>query len=312
MQNLRRKPTFNELINYLEFEQPKIKYPNRDATFLRNSPYLSQFDGDSWIDLEEQENNITKEKLKEEEVKKIVSENQSTAQVERVKRIVRVVKPPKMRIRKKTSSRATYYDMAKDDDMFDTAMDESMTYTANDLDVAAAEQADEIMQKQQQMKKKVAEHLDDSQPKDIAHQMASSSNQPMEEELEKKKIRVGHPLITFKTNLKESKDRSRSIPPVRLKLRQTDDSDPMIVNSEGTQQRRSKSLDTPSERKKRNADKTLLKALKNTDDDKPKGSSSSSNILSIMDAYKSQPRESYPTDMEVDEEYIKEDKYMPP
>ena len=58
MENLRRKPTYNEVINYLEFEQPKIKYPNRNATFLRNSPYLSQFDGDSWIDLEEQEEKI--------------------------------------------------------------------------------------------------------------------------------------------------------------------------------------------------------------------------------------------------------------
>ena len=71
MENLRRKPTYNELINYLEFEQPKIKYPNRDATFLRNSHYLSQFDNDSWIDLEEQEQNIEKEKLKEAEVRKI-------------------------------------------------------------------------------------------------------------------------------------------------------------------------------------------------------------------------------------------------
>jgi len=61
MQNLRKKPTYNELINYLEFEQPKIKFPNRDATFLRNSPYLSQFDGQNWIDLEKQENDISKE-----------------------------------------------------------------------------------------------------------------------------------------------------------------------------------------------------------------------------------------------------------
>ena len=80
MENLRRKPTYNELINYLEFEQPKIKYPNRNATFLRNSPYLSQFDGDSWIDLEEQENNINKEKLKEMEVRRLASDAGRTAQ----------------------------------------------------------------------------------------------------------------------------------------------------------------------------------------------------------------------------------------
>ena len=73
MQNLRRRPTYNELINYLEVEQPKIKYPDRTATILRNSHYLSQFDG-NLLDLEEQEKNIEKEKLKEIEIRKIAAE----------------------------------------------------------------------------------------------------------------------------------------------------------------------------------------------------------------------------------------------
>ena len=71
MQHLHKRPHFDELVNYIEYKQPKIHYPNRDATFLRNSPYLSQFDGDSWIDLEEQQNNMLKEKLIENELMKI-------------------------------------------------------------------------------------------------------------------------------------------------------------------------------------------------------------------------------------------------
>ena len=71
MQHLHKRPHFDELVNYIEYKQPKIHYPNRDATFLRNSPYLSQFDGDSWIDLEEQQNNMLKEKLIENELIKI-------------------------------------------------------------------------------------------------------------------------------------------------------------------------------------------------------------------------------------------------
>ena len=68
MQNLlRKKPTFNELINYLEVEQPKIKFPDRTATCLRNSHYLSQFDG-NLLDVEEQEKNLEKAKLKESEI----------------------------------------------------------------------------------------------------------------------------------------------------------------------------------------------------------------------------------------------------
>ena len=83
MQSLRKRPTYNELIDYLENKQPVIKYPDRRATFLRNSPYLSQFDGDSWIDLDEQENRINKEKLKEMEVRRLASERGLTASVVR-------------------------------------------------------------------------------------------------------------------------------------------------------------------------------------------------------------------------------------
>ncbi len=36
MDNLRKKPTYNELVNYLKIEQPKMKYPNRDSSLLRN------------------------------------------------------------------------------------------------------------------------------------------------------------------------------------------------------------------------------------------------------------------------------------
>ena len=36
MQNLRTRLTFNELINYLEVEQPLIEYPDRTATILRS------------------------------------------------------------------------------------------------------------------------------------------------------------------------------------------------------------------------------------------------------------------------------------
>ena len=78
MQNFRKRPTYEELINDIVVEQPKIKYPDRTATILRNSHYLSQFDG-NLLDLEEQEKNIDKQKLKEIEIRKIASEKKTTA-----------------------------------------------------------------------------------------------------------------------------------------------------------------------------------------------------------------------------------------
>ena len=59
------------MVNYIEEDIP-IRYPDRAATFLRNSNYLQQFDGNTFIDLEEQENNINKEKVEE---NKMINEN---------------------------------------------------------------------------------------------------------------------------------------------------------------------------------------------------------------------------------------------
>lgn len=260
-QILRKKPTYNELVNYIEEDIP-IRYPDRTATFLRNSHYLQQFDGDTFIDLEEQENNINKEKLKEMEVRKIAAETQPTAQIERVKQRIKGIKRTTMQLKQnqanRRASRAVYFDMTKDDNapLFDISMDDAMADASYDLDVAAAEQADEIMQKQLKMKEKVNDHLYDLQPKDVPHQMASSSTEPMNVDREEKYRRVGRPLITTNTNLKESRDvtRSRSVPPSKRERKINlagEGSNPMSVNDEETQQKRSKSVDTPSERKKR-------------------------------------------------------------
>ena len=38
---LKRRKTYEELIEYLQYDQPKIKYPDRTASQIRNSPQLS-------------------------------------------------------------------------------------------------------------------------------------------------------------------------------------------------------------------------------------------------------------------------------
>ena len=52
---LRKKPTFEQIINYLEAGQEKIKYPNRYWSQLRNSPWLTQMDGEDQNDIEAQQ-----------------------------------------------------------------------------------------------------------------------------------------------------------------------------------------------------------------------------------------------------------------
>ena len=164
-QSLRKKPTYDEVINYIENDKTKIKYPDRLATFLRNSPYLSIFDGDSFIDLEEQENNITKEKLKEEEVKKLASETQTTAQVERIKQRIKGIKRTTMQLKQNQANRRAnkgiYVDMTKD---AQTPTTEMFDMTVDDMTDTAMEEAEQEARRQEQQKKQniintVSRHL---------------------------------------------------------------------------------------------------------------------------------------------------------
>ena len=76
---LRKRPHYGDMINEIEVNQPKIKYPDRRATFLRNTHYLSQFDGDqSFINLEEQESKMAKERILEEEFRRMARETGGT------------------------------------------------------------------------------------------------------------------------------------------------------------------------------------------------------------------------------------------
>ena len=58
---LKKRDSYNEIINYLQTDQPKIKYPNRNATCLLNTPQYSsllELDG-----LNEQEEQIKKARI---------------------------------------------------------------------------------------------------------------------------------------------------------------------------------------------------------------------------------------------------------
>ena len=52
---LKKKPTYEELINYIRKDPDRIKYPDRQATILRNSHWLTQLDGEGWNQLETQQ-----------------------------------------------------------------------------------------------------------------------------------------------------------------------------------------------------------------------------------------------------------------
>ena len=63
-EGLRKRPTYNDLIN--QIDKPFIdKYPDRKATRLRNSNWLTQLDGDTHQLMETVQSNMMKEQEKE-------------------------------------------------------------------------------------------------------------------------------------------------------------------------------------------------------------------------------------------------------
>ena len=68
---LRKQPTYDEITGYIHFGQDRITYPDRSATFMRDSPYLGIYDDLTLHDLEEQEQKIEKEKMRETQIRRI-------------------------------------------------------------------------------------------------------------------------------------------------------------------------------------------------------------------------------------------------
>ena len=72
MQGLRVKPTYEQLIGVaVSGELRNIKFPNRDAKFLRDGFVLSQLDGEGMRHMEQQQDMASKEAYKEHLLKQI-------------------------------------------------------------------------------------------------------------------------------------------------------------------------------------------------------------------------------------------------
>ena len=52
---LRRRDKFEEIVDYLANKQQKTKYPDRWAKRMRESPYLTQLDGEGMFELRDME-----------------------------------------------------------------------------------------------------------------------------------------------------------------------------------------------------------------------------------------------------------------
>ena len=75
---LRRKQTYEEIIDYIETDPDKIQYPNRAAKYLRNTFQLSQLDGVGQALLEQQEVNEMAERVNKYQLKELADHNETS------------------------------------------------------------------------------------------------------------------------------------------------------------------------------------------------------------------------------------------
>ena len=77
MKGLRKRPTYNELIEQAENSDDIIKtYPDRRATFMRNHPYMTALDGEAFMEaLNMQQNNMIRSQQKDLLIRDYVAQN---------------------------------------------------------------------------------------------------------------------------------------------------------------------------------------------------------------------------------------------
>ena len=61
---LRKRETYDEIVQLVESGGGKIKYPNRQATQILNSPYMKQINSDSLMEIEHQQSELQQQQMK--------------------------------------------------------------------------------------------------------------------------------------------------------------------------------------------------------------------------------------------------------
>ena len=81
-QGLSKRPTFDELIEYIEDDPDKVKYPDRKAKFARQSFQLSVLDNFGQAQLEQQQINAMKNKIAQYKLNDLAQQNATSVLIE--------------------------------------------------------------------------------------------------------------------------------------------------------------------------------------------------------------------------------------
>jgi hypothetical protein len=195
-QGLRKRESYDEIVDYLENKQEKVSYPNRFAKQIRNSPQLSNLlDGEGMgaVEMEEQQQKA----MEHEQAEQAVRQAGGTAQVLRSaasqtsKPAIRVgssqTNNPKMASTGSQAWKPNVSSGGTQTQIFDITLDDDIASMADDIQAVSDQQAQQVEQRRENITRILQSHLGNEVTPgnlDFAHQMAqqsasSSSTQPM-------------------------------------------------------------------------------------------------------------------------------------
>ena len=70
---LKQRPKYDDIVNCLFNDQQLLRYPNRFAKQIREHPYMTQLDGDGFMEMQDQQEAITKQQLINQQIHNIVN-----------------------------------------------------------------------------------------------------------------------------------------------------------------------------------------------------------------------------------------------
>ena len=83
VEGLRRKPIYEEVIDYIEYDPDKIKSPKRTAKFSRNTYQLNPLDGRGQAILEQQQAGDMKERVNDYQLHQLAVQNDTDVKIGR-------------------------------------------------------------------------------------------------------------------------------------------------------------------------------------------------------------------------------------
>jgi hypothetical protein len=189
---MHKRPTYETLVkDTILNPKDEIYLPDRRATLLRNTQKLSQYDDEAFIEIEDENKNIMKEKMKNIELRKIISEStdDKTLNVEKATQVEEqdpkrgVGRPrtygpkniPKYQRAKfeadvrfaeylSAKHEADYlhpslYGMSDDEDIFDEDMDDQMNDQQEELEQAIEKRKNQQEEQKRSVRQQIDEHL---------------------------------------------------------------------------------------------------------------------------------------------------------